>query len=104
MTTVFCVLVVSFSGCCCRLGHAYDPDAALWNFSPYGPFCTEEELASSPLMQRLADGLRFAVVRRGKARRSVVRCKRIGLVVKVTARWSVLLSMGRCGIVGSLVL
>lgn len=46
-----------------RLGHAYDPDLALWCFSPYGPFPTKKELASSPLMQTPEDGLRFTVVR-----------------------------------------
>lgn len=46
-----------------RLGHAYEPDLTLWAFSPHGPFQTVEELASSPLMQPLDDGLRFTMVR-----------------------------------------
>lgn len=51
-----------------RLGHAYEPDAAVWNLTPHGPFGTVEELASSPLMRPLADGLRFTVVRRSRTR------------------------------------
>lgn len=46
----------------CRFGHAYDADLALWNFSPHGPFATAEDLKASPLLQPLADGLRFTVV------------------------------------------
>eukprot|EP00752_Nemacystus_decipiens_P001899 g1829.t1 len=45
-------------------GHAYDAELALWNFSPHGPFATVEELKASPLLQPLADGLRFAVIDR----------------------------------------
>lgn len=49
--------------CCDRFGHAYDPELVLWNLSPHGPFASAEELKSSKLMQPLADGLRFTVVR-----------------------------------------
>ena len=49
-----------------RLGHAYDADLALWNFSTHGPFQTVGELTSSPLLQPLSDGLRFTVVRQEK--------------------------------------
>ncbi|CAN0030079.1 unnamed protein product, partial [Hapterophycus canaliculatus] len=49
-------------------GHAYDPDLALWNFSPHGPFSAADDLKSSPLMQPLGDGLRFTVIDRETSR------------------------------------
>ena len=59
--------------CFHRLGHAYDPNLALWNFSPHGPFQSAGELASSSLLQPLSDGLRFTVVSETDARRLAAR-------------------------------
>ncbi|CAN0341450.1 unnamed protein product [Ectocarpus sp. 6 AP-2014] len=47
---------------------AYDPELALWNLSPHGPFETVQDLKSSPLVQPLADGLRFTVFDRETGR------------------------------------